>query len=409
MPDIKPFRAFVYGDRWRKKIGRRVCPPYDVISAEGREALVEKDPLNFVRVELPAGDPATRYEAAARLWREWNSRGVLRRDATPAFYVYEARFPSPVNGRPRVRRGFFAALKAAPWGQGVYPHEKTLPTAKADRFQLFKALRAQTSPIQLLVRDATGRVEALTKAQARGRPWMTFKDEAGVTHRLWAWRKGPAARELERLLASSPCAIADGHHRYETALAYRRWARKAGDRSPAARRVLAYFSSSDEKGLEVLPTHRAVPWEKRRFVNLEKWGHLEPVPGLAALKPFMDGKKGPGVLEVGVYREGKYFRYVFDKIPPALKGTPRERLAVACLHEGPLQGLGKEDFFFTRNPAEAVARAKAEKGWGFFLAPNTVQEILDVSTAGMVMPPKSTYFYPKIPSGLVSQALTGPL
>lgn len=410
MPDIKPFRAFVYGDKYRKNIGRLVCPPYDVISPAGREELVKKDPQNFVRVELPIGDPASRYDEAAKLWAAWNAQGVLRRQETPAFYVYEARFRSPIDGRPLVRRGFFAALKVVPWGQGVYPHEKTLPTAKVDRLLLFKALRAQTSPIQLLVQDSSGKVEALTRRHAKGRPWVQFKDEAGVTHRLWIWKNDASARELQKIFSKSPCAIADGHHRYETSLAYSQWARKAlRNGAPASDRVLAYFSSSDDGGLEVLPTHRAVPWEKRKFVNLEKWGTLTPVRGLGALRKLMDGKKGTGHLEVGVYFKGKYFLYRFTQIPKELLHTPHEKLAVACLHAGPLKGLGKEDFFFTRKPADAVKSAQKTKGWAFFLAPNTVKEVLDVSTGGSVMPPKSTYFYPKIPSGLVSHALLGAL
>lgn len=172
---------------------------------------------------------------------------------------------------------------------------------------------------------------------------------------------------------------------------------------------MAYFNPSTDAGLEVLPTHRSVPWEKRKFVNLAAWGRLVPVAGLPALKGLIDGRKPAGTLEVGVYRAGKYYRYELRKIPPALKNTPHAKLAVAVLHGGALKGLGKEDFFFTRNPAEAVAHSKKTDGWSFFLAPNTVQEVLDVSTAGMVMPPKSTYFYPKIPSGLLSHALKGSL
>lgn len=409
MPDIKPFRAFVYADAFRKNISRLVCPPYDVISPSGREALIQQDPLNFVRVELPAGDPAARYRQAARQWNDWFDQGVLKRSDTPAFYVYEAAFRSPVDRRRLARRGFFAALKVVPWGQGVFPHEKTLPTAKVDRLHLFKALRAQTSPIQLLVQDASGRLDRLVRRRAAGAPWVRFKDAAGVTHSLWLWNADSDAKTLQSLMAQSSCAIADGHHRYETSLAYSRWARKNRPHGPpASDRVLAYFSSSDDLGLEVLPTHRAVSWEKRKFVNLEKWGTLQPVSGLRAFKEFIDGKQ-PGVLEAGVFYNGTFFRYAFTKTPAALRGTPHERLAVARLHEGPLKGLGKEDFFFTRNPQEAVGRARATNGWAFFLAPNTVQEVLDVATAGFVMPPKSTYFYPKIPSGVVSYSLEGAL
>lgn len=410
MPEIKPFRSFTYGASLLKRIKPLVCPPYDVISPAGREALVKQDPLNFVRVELPAGDASVRYDEARRLWAAWTEQGVLVRDARPAFYSYEARFRSPIDGRPLRRRGFFAALKAVPWGQGVFPHEKTLPTAKVDRLHLFKALRVQTSPIQLLARDSGGEIAALVAASMKGAPRVSFTDDSGVAHRLWDWPWNADARRLAALFRRSPCAIADGHHRYETSLAYGRWARAKGKTfAPASNYVMAYFSSSDDPGLEVLPTHRAVPWEKRRFVQLEKWGSLTPVRGLSALRALMDGKKPSGTLEVGVFREGNYFLYRFTQVPPALAKTPHARLAVALLHAGPLKGLGKEDFFFTRDPREAARRATSTKGWAFFLAPNTVQEVLDVATAGLVMPPKSTYFFPKIPSGLLSQSLQGPL
>ena len=285
MPEIKPFRSFTYAAPHNKRIKQLVCPPYDVISPAGREALVKQDSLNFVRVELPAGDAAARYDDARRLWTDWTHQGVLVRDSRPAFYSYEARFRSPIDGRPLRRRGFFAALKAVPWGQGVFPHEKTLPTAKVDRLRLFKALRVQTSPIQLLARDTDGAIAALVAASMKGAPRVSFTDEAGVSHRLWDWPWNDAAQRLTAFFRRSPCAIADGHHRYETSLAYGRWARARGAASaPASDYVMAYFSSSDDPGLEVLPTHRAVPWEKRKFVQLDKWGRLTPVRGLSALR-----------------------------------------------------------------------------------------------------------------------------
>lgn len=410
MPDIQPFRAFVYGAKHQKNIKSLVCPPYDVISPEGRAALVKKDPGNFVRVELPAGDAATRYGDAARLWSEWVEQGVLERDERPCLYGYEARFRSQVDGRLLKRRGFFASLKTAPWGRGVFPHEKTLPTHKVDRLNLFKAARVQTSPIQLLAQDRSGAIARTVNEGMAGRPWLRFTDEAGVTHSLWKWPEGPRTRRLTALFKKSSCAIADGHHRYETSLNYAAWAKKKGRALfPGAGRVMAYFSSSDDRGLEVLPTHRAVPWEKRKFVNLEKWGTLTPLPGLGALKKLIDGREPAGALAVGVFREGRYYRYAFNKIPSELKGTPHQKLAATILHAGALKGLGKEDFFFTRDPKEAARRAGATKGWAFFLAPNTVAEVLEVSTAGLVMPPKSTYFYPKMPSGMLSMSLQGAL
>jgi uncharacterized protein (DUF1015 family) len=130
MPDIQPFRAFVYGAKHQKNIKSLVCPPYDVISPSGRAALVKQDPRNFVRVELPAGDAAVRYEDAARLWSEWVEQGVLERDPRPCLYGYEARFRSQVDGRLLKRRGFFASLKTVPWGRGSSPTKKPCPPTK---------------------------------------------------------------------------------------------------------------------------------------------------------------------------------------------------------------------------------------------------------------------------------------
>jgi hypothetical protein len=149
--------------------------------------------------------------------------------------------------------------------------------------------------------------------------------------------------------------------------------------------------------------------EKSEFVNLEPWGRLITIPGLKALKRMMSGKKGSSPTEVGLYREGHFHLYRFTSMPPEVRGTPRAKLAVAVLHAGALDGLGKEDFFFTRRPEEAVAFADKNDGWAFFLAPNTVPEVLRVAVGGGVMPPKSTYFYPKIPSGIVSHSLAGTL
>jgi uncharacterized protein (DUF1015 family) len=407
MPDIAPFRAFHYSDRYLPFIKRLVCPPYDVISPAGRATLVHRHPRNFVQVELPAGDPRKRYRQSTAIWGKWLDDGVLVRDPEPAFYVYEARFTSALTGRPLARRGVFAALKLVPWGKGVHPHEKTLPTHKADRLELFKTLGVQTSPIQCLAEDRAGKMADLIDRQAKGRPWVSYTDEAGVSHRLWRWAPDKGAAALVRLAARSRFAIADGHHRYETSRAFSALVRGRRENRPACDYVMTYFSPSSDPALEIWPTHRAVGWDKKKFVNLEKWGRLTPVAGLQALEPLIKGRDRSRA--VGVYREGKFYRYEFTAVPPTIKGTIHARLAVACLHAGALKGLGKEDFFFTREPSEAVAEARRSKGWAFFPGPNTVDEVVKVSLAGKVMPPKSTYFTPKLPSGLVSRALRGEL
>jgi uncharacterized protein (DUF1015 family) len=407
VPEIRPFRAFHYHPGLKRASARLVCPPYDVISPRERGRLERSHPDNFVRVELPDGTVAARYARAARQWRRWVGRGTLVRDFAPALYLYEAVFRSQVTGRRLSRLGFFTALRVRPWGRGVFPHEKTLPTPKADRLRLFKALRVQTSPIQLLFDDRSGRAARLLRSAARRAPWLSFRGKDGVLHRLWRWDDPSALKQMGKILARSPGVIADGHHRYETSRAYGAWARARRLAGPAHRYVMAFFSPAADPALEVLPTHRAVGWEKRRFVRLEEWGRLRPLTGAAAVSRLVRGEGPRGW--VGVYREGRWYRYDFTALPRALRGTPHAGLAVARLHAGPLDGLGKEDFFFTRRPEEAAAWARKNRGWAFFLAPNTVREVVRVSTSGRVMPPKSTYFYPKIPSGLVSHALEGAL
>jgi uncharacterized protein (DUF1015 family) len=205
----------------------------------------------------------------------------------------------------------------------------------------------------------------------------------------------------------SPVVIADGHHRYETARTFAAWAKtRWGRRSPASECVMTYFTPVDDPGLEILPTHRAVGWDKRQHVQLEKWGRLTPVIGLGALAPLMAGPGGP---DVGLYWKGRFYRYRITRPPASLRGTPSARLPVAALHAGPLLGLGKEDFFFSQDPRQVVRAARQKNGWGFFLAPTRLRQVVDVATSGQVMPPKSTYFTPKIPSGLLAHGLVGVL
>jgi len=408
MAEVIPFRAFHYADALKKELPRLVCPPYDVISSEERKRLAARHKTNFVRVELPAGSAGSKYDLAAKIWKSWVAAGVLDRDGIPSFYLYEAAFRSPRTGKKLVRRGFFGALKTVPWGQGVYPHEKTLPTHKADRLNLFKSVHVQTSPIQCLFDDRSGKAQRLIDRAAKAKPWVDYTD-AGVRHRVWRLRDESTVAPLRAILRRAPVMIADGHHRYETSLNFSRWAKSQwGAKSPLSGYVMTYFSPVDEPGLEIHPTHRAVGWDKRRFVNLEKWGKLTPVKGLKALAPLMEGKDGKG-LAVGLYHDGKFYRYEITKTPPALKGTPSAKLVVACLHAGPLFGLGKEDFAFSQKPEAVVRAAKAQQGWGFFLAPTDLRQVIQIATAGQVMPPKSTYFFPKIPSGLLAHSLAGSL
>jgi uncharacterized protein (DUF1015 family) len=405
MADIFPFRGFFYADPAGRDLARLTCPPYDVISPAQRLKLLRRHRDNFVQVELPSGDGLSKYARAAKIWKGWETAGLIRRDDRPAIYAYEAAFRSRFDGRPLVRRGFFAALRVVPWGRGVHPHEKTLPTPKKDRFQLFKSLRVQTSPIQCLFRDRTRRAGRFLRAISRRVPWFRYRDEEGTRHTFWRLEVQEAA-PFQKILKRSPVVIADGHHRYETSRAYSAWAGSRGGR--AARCVMAYFNPTDDPGLEILPTHRSVGRDKERFVRLERGGTARRIANLRSLLARLHEKSAPRRREVGVAHGNDLFLYRLA-VHPSLRKTPLAELAVASLHAGPLDGLGKEDFFFSRSPEEVLAWARRTRGWAFFLPSSTVEQVVSVAVSGHVMPPKSTYFYPKIPSGLLSHALRGDL
>ncbi|HRY28870.1 MAG TPA: DUF1015 domain-containing protein [Elusimicrobiota bacterium] len=405
MAEIRPFRAFHHHPSVRRELRRLVCPPYDIISSDDQKRLLRKHPENFVRIELPSGRPPGKYRRAAALWRRWVERGFIIRDFSPAFYAYETEFVSRLARRRLRRRGFFAALRLRPWGQGVHPHEKTLSTPKADRFKLFKSMRLQTSPIQCLFWDRSRLATRLLARVARGGAWREFSDTE-ARHRFWRMGDAKTIRQLQKVLAASDVVIADGHHRYETSRAYGAWCRSRGQATESSRYVMAYFSPTSDAGLEILPTHRAVGADKAHFVNLDQWGKMEPVRDYAHLQRRLRSSRAAAV---GVYREGKYYFYRFTAVPASLRRTPFENSSVALLHTGPLAGLGREDFFFSRRAEEALRWARRSRGWGFILTPSTVEEVMRVALFGLVMPPKSTYFYPKIPSGILGRSLSGPL
>ncbi|HOW28081.1 MAG TPA: DUF1015 domain-containing protein [Elusimicrobiota bacterium] len=399
MPQIRPFRAFRYSDGLRKQLSRLVCPPYDIISAKEQKSLLKRHVGNMVHVELPPGPGLKKYAYAAKVLKRWIASGIFVREKNPAFYFYEATFAS--LGKPSktlVRRGFYAALRQVPWGRGVYPHEKTLPTAKADRLRLFKALHVQTSSVQCMFHDPAGAGQKMIDSVCRRRPDWDFSDDKRVRHRVWIVTDPRDIRRITRLMVRRDAVIADGHHRYETMRVY---GKEMG--GLAARHTMTYFSSAADKGLEVMATHRAVDPSKKQFVQLERWGRLIPIRDY---RQWVKSKSADP-RDVCVFLKGKSYVFRFRRIPSGLKGTPAARLAVACLHAGPLDGLGKEDFFFTRDAVEAARWATRCGGWAFFVKPLSVQDIVDVARAGQVLPPKSTYFYPKLPSGLALYPLKG--
>lgn len=417
MTDVRPFRALRY-DPARVALDRVVAPPYDVVNAEERAFYWERDPHGAIRLELtrdPDAESATDYREVADTLAAWRREGVLRLDAKPALYALRQRFAGP-QGEPRAREGFFAALRLEPYERRVVrPHERTLAGPKADRLKLLRATRANLSPIFLLYEDPERALSRLLTAQLDAGPAMEARDPAGVEHRLVAIDDPASIARVQAFLAERAVVIADGHHRYETALAYQAEAVQGG---PAgAGFVLAYLADAYAPGSLLLPIHRVVreapaPDDAGWRARLPGWqeqqvrcaeaaeipallaAHLTP---LAAERQAFAADDGSGVVRI------------FSR--PRKDDT---EIGTRVLHDEVLAGVfGLDDaavrdgaVAFPKQPLEAAREVRAGRGSvALYLNPLRPADVFRVTAAGEVLPQKSTYFHPKIPTGLCFRLL----
>ncbi|MEN8181215.1 MAG: DUF1015 domain-containing protein [Myxococcota bacterium] len=419
MSEVRPFRALRY-DPGRVDLSRVLVPPFDVISAEDRERLWARDPHCAVRLVLtrrPEQEAATDYgEVAARL-ADWRRQGVLRRDPRPSLYVLRQRFPAP-DGRELERLAFFGALRLEDYERRIVrPHERTLAEPKADRLRLLRAARANLSSVLFLYEDrADGLAELLARAcQAPGA--RTARDEEGVEHPLAPVESPDAVADVQRLLADRPVVIADGHHRYETALAYRdeRLAAEP-EASPDApfRWLLGCFANAYAPGNLLLPIHRVVkkgpaPTEAAWRERLPRWSEqqveLAEADGIGSL---LDRRLVPlADRHAFAVDDGSGRIRVFSR--------PREgELDVRVVHREVLDGVFGLDEDAVREgavgfPKSALQAARdVRAGLGavaLYLNAQSPDDVFRVTAAGELMPQKSTFFYPKLPTGMVFREL----
>jgi uncharacterized protein (DUF1015 family) len=428
MAQIAPFRGLRYDSARTPDLAGVLAPPYDVIGDGERRALEARDPHNVVRLELPRGEDDARYRSAAGLLTAWTAEGILRSEPSDACYVYEQQFGWA--GKRYTRRGFFAAVRLEPFERRVVlPHEHTLSGPKEDRRRLLRATRTQISPIFGLYRDADAAAGAVIDAATAGAPPVDATTPDGVRHRMWTLDDEAAIARLTGLLADKQILIADGHHRYETMLGLASELRPAGAAGPApSDYAMMFLARAEDPGLLVLPTHRLV----KDLVGFDFAGLC------AAAKAAFDISGGdertPEAIEARLAREGAS-RVVFAVRVPgesattwfALKpivdlsalGPPSLRkLDVTVLHGvilGSLLGidaeaLANQSFLtYTHDTKEAIARVAAGEAQAAFLMNATkVGEVLAACEAGFVLPQKSTYFQPKLATGLVMYRLDGP-
>jgi uncharacterized protein (DUF1015 family) len=422
MADVQPLRTVRYEPSAAGPLEDVIAPPYDVIDAELRAELAARSPNNVVEIDLPEPPPGggDRYEHAAATMRDWFERGVLVREDEPALWALRQDYSGP-DGSERTRTGFLARVRVDEYGPGrIRPHERTHPGPKEDRLRLTRATRANLSPIFSLFADPGGTAAEALEPALEGEPFAGAADHEGTRQTLWRVTDPDRISALQAVLAGAELLIADGHHRYETARVYAEEIGGEGDH----RYVLMLLCSLSDPGLLVFPTHRLLTGLKddsrkqvairdalRRDFEIEELG----APG--ELEPSADGRIAYGYMDSFFKRPFRVTLKDQSIADRALAGMPEpyRRLDTAVLESLILRGalgMSEDDIAhlrgldYSKNLEDAIHRVESGAAdAGFFMRATPVEQVREVAEAGESMPPKSTYFYPKVPTGLVFNPL----
>ena len=420
MADVRPFRALRY-DPARVALSDVIVPPYDVITADERAALYDRDPHCAVRLELTrdvSDEAETRYTHVSDTLRDWQRQGVLVRDSTPALYALRQEFTAP-DGTDRRRDGFFAALHLEDYeARVVRPHERTLAGPKADRLRVMRATGATLSPIFMLYEDRDDELAALLASAVDDQSAAQRANAAGVTNQLAPLCDDDLIRQVQAFLADRPLVIADGHHRYETCLAYRDERRAAaGSSDPSAHyeSALIYLANAFSPGSLLLPIHRVirkvgVPTDSAWSERLPDWNRksvpldrdasaekirqvlaeqLEPLAGLPAFAA--DDASGDILI---FWRD--------QPLGDALMVRILEDEVIGAVFELDAASIREGAVSFPKSAERAAAEVRAGEGTvALYLNGMRPDDVFRATEAGEVMPQKSTFFAPKIPTGLV--------
>lgn len=419
MAEIKPFRALRFTDK-AGNIPALTCPPYDIISEEERRSLLLENEHNVIRLELPreGEDP---YAQAGETLKNWISGGILRRDTDPGFYVYEEEFTA--YGQTKTVKGFIGLVKLEEFSKGIIlPHEETLSKAKEDRFRLMNATGCNFSQIYSLYNDAEHVTRSRLDALSAGEPRYEFRDGSGVTHRLWLVNDPVVIEAIREDFADRKLYIADGHHRYETALNYRNSRREKGLADGGEDYVMMMLVDMENDGLVVFPTHRMVRGlsefsGEKLMKACEAYFEVTRQSKVGEISETLDNLYRQGKKAFACYCGGEDWTLLVLKDKSVMaqllpeKSDAYRGLDVSVLHSLILERLlgidrenmaNQKNLVYTRSMEEAVASVQnGESQCAFLLNPTRVQEIRDVAAAGEKMPQKSTYFYPKLITGLV--------
>jgi uncharacterized protein (DUF1015 family) len=414
MADVQPLRAVHYETARAGALADLVAPPYDVIDAAERAQLAARSPYNVVAIDLPVGDDP--YVHAGELFARWQAEGVLERDAEPAMWLHEQRYRGP-DGETRTRCGFFARVRVEEYGPGrIRAHERTHAGPLEDRLALTRATATNLSPIFVLYSDPDAAALAALAPATAAQPWGEVADGDGTVHRLWRCADRGAIAAVTDRLAGVELLIADGHHRYETARVYADEIGGEGEH----RFVLACLVALEDRGLSIFPTHRLL-----RGLDGARRQALEAIIerdfiAVAVARDEPAPPAGGGPLELGYLDATRALRLrlrdqaiaerALAHMPPPYRRLDTGVLE-ALLLKGAL-GLSDDDIShqhglgYARDAAEA--RAAVDSGRyevAFLMRPTPVALVREVAAAGVNMPPKSTFFFPKLLTGLLFSKL----
>jgi uncharacterized protein (DUF1015 family) len=423
MADVQPLRALHYEPAVAGALADVVAPPYDVIDQTQRAELLARSPRNIVAIDLPQGEP-DRYAAAGELLANWQRDGALVRDELPAIWAHTQDYTGP-DGQRRTRRGFFCRVRIEQYGAGrVCPHERTHPGPKEDRLRLTRATRANISPIFSLYSDPRAAAWSALEPFTSAEPWGEVTDGDDTVHRIWRVEDEVAIAAVQAATRDAELLIADGHHRYETMRSYAEEVDAAGTASGEAHRfILMCLVALEDPGLTVFPTHRVVnrlddakraslaQAIERDFeteqVALEQ---LAPAPGEGPLqlgylaredeRPLRLTLKDQAIADAALSGHSDAYRHLDTGILETL--LLKDALGLSDEDISHFNGL-----FYARDADEAIAMVReGDYEAAFLMRPTPIAQVRDVAAAGENMPPKSTYFFPKLLTGLLLNPLS---
>jgi uncharacterized protein (DUF1015 family) len=418
MAEIQPLHAVHYDSRTAGALENLVAPPYDVIDDQMRRELVSKSPFNIVEVDLPTPeDGEDPYAHAEHIFEAWLQQGVLLKEREPSIWVMRQQFRA--GGQTLKRTGFFARVRIEDYGPGrIRPHERTHPGPREDRLRLTRATRANLSPIFSLFHDPGDTAWAVLARITESEPYATVVDADGIADRLWRCTDADTISDLQAALADRELLIADGHHRYETARVYAEEIGGEGDHNY----VLQFLCSMEDPGMVILPTHRLLTDLKdsakqealantlREHFDIERVAldQIEPPAGERPAFGYIDAHFKQA-FRLTLKDPDSLAQLMPDK-PDAYRHLDTAVLEALILR-GPV-GLSEDDISHlnglaysndTADALEAVNDGRADAV--FILRGTPIDQVREVATEGETMPPKSTFFYPKVPTGLVINPL----